>query len=282
MNVLKGFAPGGKFEMFEPLKGKFRKGLSFCGDKPGSNDHSPKGKYGAPASLPFVASYKAGGVANFQFDLNTPHGGYLEFYLCDVSVSGDISEASFNDGDCYLLERAVNEDCESGTFKHKCGPIDPKYTSRWYLPCRESDKQFQNQIVGGSDGSMSYKVPNIAMTKAVVHVYWMTSNSCNPRGHTEYFQSGVWPAVEGCPGDGSTSGGYNDDHAGDCDTQPGKWPEEFMNCGMLFSLCPVVLNCLASSKKNGDASGAPLFFFCSSHSDNFCYVFCLRVFLPTP
>lgn len=223
--------------MFEPLNGKFRKGVSLCGDKPGSNDHSAAGKYGAPEVLPFVASYTAGGVANFQFDLNTPHGGYLEFYLCDVGASGDISEASFAGGDCYLLERGPSAACEAGTLKHMCGPIDPVYKSRWYLPCRESDNQFQNQIVGGSDGSMAYKIPNVPMEKAVIAAYWLTSNSCNPRGHKEYFQSGVWPAVDGCPGDGNTVGGFNSDHTGDCDTQPGKWPEEFFNCGMPLRTC---------------------------------------------
>lgn len=220
--------------MFEPLNGKFRQGVSLCGDKSDNNDHTAEGQFGAPDSLPFVASYTAGGVANFQFDITTPHGGYLEFYLCDVSASGDISEANFNNGDCYLLERAPSAECEAGTLKHKCGPIDPAYKSRWYLPCRESDQSPQNQIVGGSDGSMAYKIPNHVMEKAVVAAYWLTSNSCNPRGQKEYFQKGVWSAVDGCPGDGGTVGGFNSDHVGDCDTQEGKWPEEFFNCGMSF------------------------------------------------
>lgn len=135
VNVLKGFAPGSKFEKFELLKSMFRKKVSFCEDKPGNNDQSAKDIYGAPESLPFFASFKAGGVANFQFDLNTSHGGYLEFYLCDVSVSGGISKASFNDGGCYLLERAiimriVNRGRSSTSALQSIRNISPRGTCR--------------------------------------------------------------------------------------------------------------------------------------------------------
>ncbi len=106
--------------------------------------------------------------------------------------------------------------------------IDPENPSRWYLPCRVSSSRDQDQIIGGSNGKMSYKIPNVAMEKAVIQIYWLTANSCNPDGLKEYFTSGKWTAVENsrCQGDGGTVGGYRADHTGTCTTQDGKFPEE--------------------------------------------------------
>lgn len=229
VNVLKSFASGGVWEPFEPLEGKFRDGVSLCGDpEGGAADFSRTGRFGPPHAMPFVASYKPGEVAEFEFDLNTPHGGYLEFYLCDVSGGGDVDRSAYQNGNCHQLQRAPNPICDSGT-NDACGPIDEVYPSRWYLPCRKSAAQFQHQIVG-KGGTMTYQIPNIVMKQAVMNVYWLTGNSCNPRGIEEYFTSGMWPVIGNCPGDGGTIGGWGRMHSGTCRTQPGKFPEEFFNC----------------------------------------------------
>jgi Lytic polysaccharide mono-oxygenase, cellulose-degrading len=167
---------GGFYQPFKPMEGKFRDGVSLNGDEDGNNDHSANGRYRAPPSKPYSAEYQAGGVANFEYDITTPHGGYLQFFLCDVSsTGGDLERSTFQSGNCYLLERAYNVPCESGNDP-ECGPIDPKFPSRWYLPCRVSDSLDQNQILGGSNGKMSYKIPNVAIKQGVIMSYWLVSS----------------------------------------------------------------------------------------------------------
>jgi hypothetical protein len=225
-----GNTAGGFWIPYKPLEGKFRNGVSPCGDEDGNNDHSASGRYRAPPSMPFSAEYAAGGTAHFEYDITTPHGGYFEFYLCDVSSTGDLDRSAFSSGSCHLLERAHSTACEGGG-DDECGPIDPNHPTRWYLPCRVSDSRDQDQIVGRT-GKMAYKIPDIPMSKAVVQGYWLTGNNCNAEGLREYFTSGAWRAVESsnCAGDGGTVGGYRQDHTGTCTTQSGKFPEEFWNC----------------------------------------------------
>lgn len=230
------------FQPFKPMEGKFRNGVSMCGDPDGNNDHSANGRYKAPSWMPYVAEYQAGGTADFEYDVTTPHGGYLQFFLCDVSQEGDLTQNTFRSGRCHLLNRASVSSCESGQDS-SCGPIDPNHPSRYYLPCRVSDSRDQDQILGGKSGKMKYKIPNVAMSKAVIMSYWLTGNNCNADGLKEYFTSGKWGAVQNsyCPGDGGTVGGYRADHTGTCTTQQGKFPEEFWNC--------------ADVKVNGGGSG---------------------------
>lgn len=154
---------------YEPLKGKFRNGATLCGDPAGQNDHSASGIFRAPDFKPFAAQYKPGSIASFEYDLTTPHGGYLEFYLCDVG-DGDIERSQFTSGKCMQLERAAVEECESG-YDSQCGPIDPNFKGRFYLPCRQSPSLDQDQIVGGSNGKMSYKIPNVAIRNGVIQMF---------------------------------------------------------------------------------------------------------------
>lgn len=222
----------GFFRPYKPMEGMFREGVSQCGDRSdGSQDHSATGRYRSPPGKPYAAEYQAGGVANFEYDFTTPHGGYLNFFLCDVSGTGDLTRDTFNSGKCHLLERAYNAACESGNDS-QCGPIDPNHKSRWYAPCRVSDARDQDMIIGGSNGKMSYKIPNVRMDKAVIMVYWLTSNNCSPEGLENYYKNGGWHNVKNsnCYGDGGTVGGYRRDHTGTCESQNGKFPEEFWNC----------------------------------------------------
>lgn len=219
----------GNFIDFKPMQGMFRNGVSLCGDIDGKNDFSAQGKYRAPDSMPFAQSYEAGGIASFEYDITTPHGGFFEFFLCDVTRTGDLTRSNFQNGECYALRRASNPICDSGTDS-RCGPVDSDYPTRWYHPCRVSSARDQDFIVGGNQGTMLYEIPDVAMGKAVIHAYWQSSNNCNPDGLKEYFQSGAWSAVGNCQGDGGTVGGFRADHTGTCTTQGGKFPEEFFNC----------------------------------------------------
>lgn len=255
----------GLFVPYKPMEGMFRNGVSQCGDSTdGPQDHSASGRYRSPSGKPYASEFRAGGVANFEYDFTTPHGGYLNFFLCDVSDTGDLTRESFTNGKCYMLERAYNAACESGNDS-ECGPIDPAHPARWYAPCRVSDSRDQDHIIGGSNGKMSYKIPNVSMDKAVIMAYWLTSNNCSPVGLENYYKNGGWHNVKNsnCMGDGGTVGGYRRDHTGTCESQQGKFPEEFWNCadvkisggGMAPSAPQPQMQQQATSGLDGGSSG---------------------------
>lgn len=214
----------GPWSKYDPMKTS-RGGFGLCGDPVGGNDHMKKGKFANPDSMPYVRKYKPGSVANFEFDATTNHNGYLEFYLCDVSkmAGEDISYDGFAEH-CHYLERSPNDSCESGKDK-ECGPIDPKWPGRWVLPCRNAGGDQGDQILGGSNGKMAYKIPDVEIEMGVVQMYWLTQNSCNdPDGFMENYN---YPkAWAGCPGDGGSVGGKPSHEK--CGA--GGFPEEFWNC----------------------------------------------------
>lgn len=165
----------GPWSSYKPMERNNRGGFGICGDPAGSNDHMKSGRFANPASKPFVANYEAGGVANFEFDATTNHGGYVEFYLCDVenNPGQDIEFSTFS-RDCHYLERVPNSSCESGNDM-ECGPIDPKFPGRWVLPCRNGAGDQGDQVLGGSNGKMAYRIPNVNIKVGVVHMYWLVS-----------------------------------------------------------------------------------------------------------
>lgn len=74
---------GGPYRPYLPMEGNTRGGFGICGDPHLGYDHMKIGKYKNPDSTPFVADYTPGGVANFEFDITTNHGGWIEYYICD-------------------------------------------------------------------------------------------------------------------------------------------------------------------------------------------------------
>jgi hypothetical protein len=56
---------GGAWKMYSPFKYQ-RKGITMCGDPTGKDDHTSKGQYANPKSMPFAATYKPGSTANFE------------------------------------------------------------------------------------------------------------------------------------------------------------------------------------------------------------------------
>lgn len=163
--------PSGKrWAPYTPLKGNTRSGFGICGDRAGSNDHMKSGRYRNPPSKPFVATYKAGGVANFEYAVTANHRGYLEYYLCDVenNPGQDIQFSTFGK-DCHYLERVPHPSCQSGDDPD-CGPIDPRFPGRWAIPCG-------NRIFGGKNGKMAYRLPDKKINVGVVHAYWLVRSS---------------------------------------------------------------------------------------------------------
>jgi hypothetical protein len=154
-------------------------------------------------------------------------GGFLEFRLCDVSQMPyqDISYDGFAEH-CHLLERVPEARCESGD-DGECGPIDPTFPSRWVLPCGSAGGDTGDQLMGGANGKMSYRIPDVEIEMGVIHMYWLTQNDCLTPD--KFMQNYNYPRAWGdCAGDGGSVGGKPRHHEL-CD-QPGMFPEEFWNC----------------------------------------------------
>jgi Lytic polysaccharide mono-oxygenase, cellulose-degrading len=194
-------------------------------------------------------------------DFSTNHNGFVSFYLCDVSGTPDHDikdDLQFWKENCQELERSPHPSCESGNDK-TCGPIDPKYPGRWVVPCR--DPGAEDQVLGGPNGKMAYKIPNKEIKQGVIQAYWLTQNTCSsPDG---FMASYKYPtAWAGCPGDGGSIGAKPSQSS--C-TKTGETPEEFFNCadvhvsaGGSSSSAPVSDNTSDSPKpsKSGAANSA--------------------------
>jgi hypothetical protein len=59
------------WKMYDPFSYR-RPGLTMCGDPVGKNDHTSKGQYANPPSMPFAATYAPGSVVNFECTLRAP------------------------------------------------------------------------------------------------------------------------------------------------------------------------------------------------------------------
>jgi hypothetical protein len=63
---------GSRWTPYEPMTST-RGNFGLCGDPVGNFDHMQGGKFTNPPSMPYVASYAPGGVANFEFDATAGH-----------------------------------------------------------------------------------------------------------------------------------------------------------------------------------------------------------------
>lgn len=215
-------AAAGSWTPFEPMNANFRWRAGVCGDDAKNSDHLRGGQYYHKGKT--VATYKAGSVVNFEAGIAAHHNGFFEFHLCDVSkCGGDISVKCFTTpGACVPLERNKNK-CDRRKSK-RCGPIDPSYPSRWYLPCDEPRLDRM-----GSKGEMEYRLPkDFKCQTCVLHFYWTAANSCNPPGVVEYFNGPSrpmhWP---NCVGQGGARRGWTSDQK-TCGGE--RFPEEYYQC----------------------------------------------------
>lgn len=227
--------PRSGWHLYDPIKDFGRTGTraGLCGDAKGNNDHMIGGTF-VPTSYggaPIVAHWKTGSTVDFTAEIDTNHNGYFEFFLCDLDACGanDISGKCFTENHCHKLMRVKHDDCENPSPKThtECGPIDEKYPGRWYVPCRKTD-HVGIHIVGGSSGTMRYKLPDgVSCEHCVVQWYWATANSCAPRGFTDYMTRNGSPFGTTCPSDGGGLGAYN---AMMVDCGGSTLPEEFWSC----------------------------------------------------
>lgn len=117
------------------------------------------------------------------------------------------------------------QSCEDGKDKG-CGPIDGSDPGKWVLPCRKSSGDQGDQIFGGSNGKMAYRIPDVKIDVGVVHAYWSTRNSCTDEFMDKYKYPEAWA---GCPGDGGSIGG-KPQTTEKCGDASGRFPEEFWSC----------------------------------------------------
>lgn len=231
-NVKKHLPPNG-WNVFDPVKdfdGTSRR-AGLCGDPKGRMDHMIGGDFMPYKHVPIVSHYKTGAEVDFVAELDTNHNGYFEYFLCnlDKCSASDISGECFKEKQCYRLLRVPHPDCQKPSRKthYECGPIDPVYPGRWYLPCRKTG-HVGVHIVGGTSGTMRYKLPEgVECNHCVIEWYWATANSCAPRGFKEYIKGFNFPFGKTCDSDGGGRGTYRDNMS-KCG---GKTvPEEFWSC----------------------------------------------------
>lgn len=227
--------PNAGWILYEPTvdftKTATRAGL--CGDAKGTDDHMIGGTFvpSVYGGAPLVAHWKTGSTVDFTAEIDTNHNGYFEFFLCDLDKCGtkDIRGECFMKNTCYKLMRVKHEECENPSPKThtKCGPIDEKYPGRWYVPCRETE-HVGIHIVGGSSGTMRYKLPDgVNCEHCVVQWYWATANACAPRGFLDYMIRKNKPFGTTCPSDGGGSGAFRE---GMTECGGDSLPEEFWSC----------------------------------------------------
>lgn len=217
-------ANGGDWSPYDPLDathGPARAGdHGACGDPAGGEGaHEVGGRFyhgGVP-----VATYTAGGTVDFELAITAHHNGFMEWWVCDADKcgGGDPTGACFaTPGACVRLDRVAHPACEAGT-EADCGPIQPEYPSRWYLPCKGTaapPMAGRPLVFGGPAGKMRYALPaGFSCSRCVAQWYWATANSCTPPGAGDYAFPGAWT---NCPAGMPTCG------AG------APWPEEFWTC----------------------------------------------------
>lgn len=233
VSTVKANLPRGGWKLYEPIKdfeGTATR-ASLCGDPKGNTDHMIGGDFMPYPNVPIMQHYKKGGEVDFSVEIDTNHNGYFEFFLCDLDSCGtnDIEGKCFKQGHCYKLLRVPHPDCEDLDVNtdYECGPIDPKYPGRWYLPCRNTP-HVGIHIVGGPSGTMRYKLPpGVSCRHCVLQWYWATANSCAPRGFLDYMDTFDNPFGTTCESDGGGRGAHRDGMGG-CGGEA--VPEEFWSC----------------------------------------------------
>lgn len=219
--------PDGLWTPYEPTDPafRFRDDHGICGDPKGVNDHmAPDGQYYDGMT---IATYEEEDYIDMETQINAHHNGYFEFFACDLDACGqpDISRKCFENGFCKKLLRVPHQSCESG-HDRICGPVDPKYPGRWYLPPRDQDNPTDNWY-GGLNKKMRYALPKgMSCEKCAIHWSWTTANSCNPPGYADYSFPEKW---DGIPGDGGSLGSINRQF-GTCGESTSSFPEEFWAC----------------------------------------------------
>lgn len=213
--------------MYDPLSKEYNWRYGVCGDLKWKNDHLKGGKYYNNGHI--VANFSEGQVINIGIAVVGHHNGFHQFYICDVQKceGQDISESCFTDNHCYQLQRSKNSECDSSKSM-RCGPIDRKYPSRWYIPCSKYPlDDYKADFYGGDAKTIQYSLPNgLVCEHCVLQWHWTTGNYCNPPGVLEYFTGPDKPSWGKCVGSGGAIGGYSAVQK-ECGE---RFPEEYVQC----------------------------------------------------
>lgn len=209
---------GQKWKPFEPTRRDFRWFSGVCGDLKDNPQHLRPSLRTLPGEKNYynggkiVAKYKLGQVINVGITIVAHHNGFIELHLCDVARcrNKEISESCFRQGHCHQLQRSPNEKCDQKTSR-RCGPIDPDYPGRWYLPCSRmsiTGKDFE--FFGGKERTILYQLPpKLECEHCVLQWYMAAANACSPPGVKEYFENNrTKPNWGRCKGQNGAIGGY--------------------------------------------------------------------------
>ena len=200
-----------------------------CGDAAGGTE-------AYIANRPVLHTFQTGSTVTLEVVVTTHHRGHFEFSLCDMgTVQGDrVTQSCLNQ---HRLQRAPGS---AGT-----SPIDAAYPGRYYLEPSCATADTAGKYPGTVDGSTPDYVerwhasaqkmradyvlpPGLVCDHCVLQWWWVTANSCIPKGHKEFFASGKAPTkYAACSGDGPGQG-WAGMALEDCNVH--SWPEEFWNC----------------------------------------------------
>lgn len=228
--VAQNLPPGG-WEAYNPMETSFaamKTRAGMCGDPKGSTEHMLGGRFMPYSTVPIMKTYKAGSDIDLEVEIDTNHNGFFEFFLCNVDtcLNNDIGPSCFSERKCHRLTRVPHAACENPSVDthNECGPIDPLYPGRWYVPCRQGPLH----MVGGAKGTMRYLLPSgVTCHHCVLQWYWATANSCAAPGFVSYFERKNNPFGTSCPGDGGATGGRR---PGISTCGGSTLPEEFWSC----------------------------------------------------
>lgn len=224
--------PSVGWEVYNPTEqSRTARRAGLCGDPLGRIDHMIGGDFMPYQNVPIVEVYKQGAEVDFLIEVDTNHNGYFEFFLCDLEACSktDIDISCFEQGHCHRLERVEKDICQTkrSDTTYECGPVDPAYPGRFYLPCRNTG-HVGIHLMGGESGTMRYKLPEgLTCKHCVLQWYWATGNSCNPRGVPNYHRVFNNPFGTSCQSDGGGTGAFVS-HLSRCGED--RVPEEFWSC----------------------------------------------------
>lgn len=211
---------------FTPLDSKFRWRAGVCGDlRNGPQEHRRGGKFYHGGLI--SRTYRQGGIIEVGMTVVAHHNGFIELHVCNVKhCGGEISESCFRQGFCKQLLRQRDADCETRRNR-KCGPIDPKYPGRWYLPCTTVP---ENKFEMFGPKSIKYRLPpGLVCEHCVLQWFYNTGNNCNAPGVIDYFDGPRGPLWGTCKGQANAVGGVSR-VIQTCGTSRDKFPEEYLQC----------------------------------------------------
>lgn len=240
---IKALGKNERWEPYNPTDPNYKWFAGVCGDleneprhlKPTEQNRKLKYKPNFYNNGYITRTYQQGDTVNFGVTINAHHNGFFEFHLCDVAkCGGDISKKCFQDGHCYKLERAYNEECDEKKTD-RCGPKDERYPGRWYLPCTtvpEGEGNFE--FYGGEEeATIQYKLPaHLSCEHCVLQWYWTAANTCNPPGVERYFTSAATkPNWNNCKGQNKARNGWTS-IVKDCGSslKMQHYPEQYLQC----------------------------------------------------